>query len=438
MTQSTRSESTRKVRKPRPDFPLTPHPSGRWCKKVRGKLHYFGPTRNDEEGQAALEEWLRVKDDLLAGRKPREKRDGLEMLSLVVAFLQAKEKAVKSGELTQRSWNDYRNTCRAVLKCFGRTRIVEDLRPTDFGELKQSLSAGRNLTTIGNEIQRARCLFRFASDNDLIVVPVKYGPDFKRPSKKSRRRLRNDRQPLAYSADEIRQLISAANTNLAAMILLGINCGFGNTDVAQLPIATLDLDAGWHTFGRPKTGVERRCALWPETIAALRQVLNKRPAPKSPEHAGLVFLTRHGQPYVRLQMARSSEVASDTNTVLTAVHQTTWNDAISREMGKLLRAQSIKRPGLNFYSLRRTFRTVADAVGDQPAAVFIMGHADSDSDMSAIYRQHISNDRLLSVAEHVRNWLFGLIDKNRQIATIHRISTRTHRHKEQLDTKKRR
>jgi hypothetical protein len=25
-------------RKPHPDFPLTPHPSGRWCKRVRGKL----------------------------------------------------------------------------------------------------------------------------------------------------------------------------------------------------------------------------------------------------------------------------------------------------------------------------------------------------------------------------------------------------------------
>jgi hypothetical protein len=29
--------------KPYPQFPLTAHPAGYWCKKIRGKLHYFGP-----------------------------------------------------------------------------------------------------------------------------------------------------------------------------------------------------------------------------------------------------------------------------------------------------------------------------------------------------------------------------------------------------------
>ena len=29
--------------KPYPEFPLTPHPAGYWCKKIRGKVHYFGP-----------------------------------------------------------------------------------------------------------------------------------------------------------------------------------------------------------------------------------------------------------------------------------------------------------------------------------------------------------------------------------------------------------
>lgn len=56
MTKKRKSDGPRK---PRPDFPLFPHATGRWAKKVRQKLRYFGKVADDPKGKAALDKWLK-------------------------------------------------------------------------------------------------------------------------------------------------------------------------------------------------------------------------------------------------------------------------------------------------------------------------------------------------------------------------------------------
>src|SRR6516225_5332466 len=97
-----------KPSKPYPDFPLFPHATGRWAKKIRGKMHYFGPW-SDPDG--ALKKYLEQKDALHAGRKPRAETEGLTVKELANAFLNAKRALVESGELTNRSWEDYKAAC---------------------------------------------------------------------------------------------------------------------------------------------------------------------------------------------------------------------------------------------------------------------------------------------------------------------------------------
>src|SRR5438477_682806 len=86
-----------KPAKPRPDFPLTPHRAGYWCKRIRGKLHYFGPRYDATDpasataaADAALDDYNRQADALHAGRKPREETEGATVKQVANAFLHAK------------------------------------------------------------------------------------------------------------------------------------------------------------------------------------------------------------------------------------------------------------------------------------------------------------------------------------------------------------
>jgi integrase len=138
-------------------------------------------------------------------------------------------------------------------------------------------------------------------------------------------------------------------------------------------------------YPRPKTGIDRRCPLWPETVQALKDTLAVRPKPKGAADAALVFITKYGLPWHR-----------DGNAVV---------NPLSAEMGKLLHQLGINgRKGLGFYTLRHTFRTVADASKDQPAVDHIMGH--ETPHMSAVYREGIDDERLKAVGDYVHDWLF--------------------------------
>jgi integrase len=378
---STPAYTRNKPAKPYPDFPLFAHATGQWCKKVRGRFVYFGAW---DDPDAALAKHLAEKDALHAGRKPRPEAGAVTVKDACNAFLNAKDALVDAGELSPRTRADYQLVSDLLVEHLGKTRLVTDLDPDDFSTLRNKVAKRWGPHRLGSKlIQYTRCLFKHAFDAGLIPVPVRFGPGFKRPSKKTLRLTRAEQGPKLFTPDEILRLLDAAGVQLKAMILLGVNCGFGNADCAALPISAVNFDAGLIDFPRLKTGIPRRAVLWPETLTALHEVIANRPEPKKKDQAGLLFVTKYG--------GSLGKESSD--------------NPVPKETAKLLRTVRINGPkGLGFYTLRHTFRTVADEAKDQPATDFIMGH--EVPHMSAVYRETISDARLKAVADYVRGWLF--------------------------------
>jgi integrase len=175
-----------------------------------------------------------------------------------------------------------------------------------------------------------------------------------------------------YSAKEIKALLSQAAPQLKAMILLALNGGFGNGDLSEMPRTAIDLKGTLVNYPRPKTGVERRVPLWPETVAAI-QILPTF-------DSGRVFELPTGHPWIR-------------------IYDGGCDDEIGRAFGTLCDVVKVTNRG--FYSLRRTFRTLADESADQRAIALVMGH--ECGDIGGIYVQKIRDERLRAVVDCVRS-----------------------------------
>lgn len=291
------------------------------------------------------------------------------MRDLCNAFLTSKRNKLVAGELSPRTFRDYHNTTDLLIDQFGRDRRVDDLRPDDFERLRKRLAERFGAVSLKGTINMVRIVFKFAHDQRLIDESVSYCQSFARPSAKALRKARNEAGPRLFERQELLTLLDAldgkpievegkeepvtltADPTLKAMLLLGVNCGFGNTDVASLPQSAVDLEDGWVEFPRPKTEIERRIPLWPETVAALMEAISKRAKAKDRDDADLCFLTKYGKPWVRVQ-----QKGDDPDSRLPI-------DALTQRFARILKRLQINgRRGLGFYTLRRVPRVNASGV----------------------------------------------------------------------------
>ncbi|MBI1309693.1 hypothetical protein GC176_00170 [bacterium] len=373
----------KKPAKPYKDFPLFPHACGQWAKKINGRMRYFGVWADPE---AALKEYLRERDFLQAGLEPPPADGDVVLLKdLCNAFLTSKKQRLDSGELGRGTFTDYKRSCQLALDTFGRLRRAESISPADFVRLRGVITDKYGPVRTGKEITQIRMLFRWGEQQELIGRP-RFGGEFVKPSKDVMRRHRQSSLARMFEADEIRAMLDDASCQLKAWLLLGINCAFIQKDLADLPRSAVSLETGFVDFPRQKIAVERRIPLWPESIAALQDSIAARREPANETDADAFFLTAQG------------------HRVLSMRENGNRTDAVHAAMDLLQQRLGIKQARRSYGALRHTFRTIADETCDFPAILRIMGY--SDNTISNTYRERISDDRLRTVTDHVRNWLY--------------------------------
>ncbi len=361
----------------RADFPLSWHKGvGQWMKKINGKQYYFGADPND-----AHKLYMTKKEYLIAGVAQPTDNSGISVRDLVNHYLIHRERdrdspGTSTNSITKGTFAEYKDT-GSVMVALWNHRVVRSLTPLDFAELRHKLDSG-SPDRLRRRMTNVRSIFKWGRSVDLLTSDVKFGNEFDLADKSQLRKARANRKEPIFDAETINKALEAAWPAMKAFILLGINCGYYAKDISDLRNSYVDGE--FIQFAREKTGIDRRCWLWPETRAAIAAAK----APENPEDR--MFLSKRGKP-------------------LNVVHGRNRTDLIANSWQDIKELIGLKRENSGFKCFRHTFRTEADGAKDPEAVMMVMGH--TDGTMGEVYRHRFDDDRLIAVAQHVRTWLFG-------------------------------
>lgn len=374
-------------KKPYKTFPLWPHKSGSWCAVIDNRRHSFGGWSQDQKGDAALTRYHSFMETKRKGIAPLVTDHTVTVKEVVNRYLTRQFRRASSGDLGQRDYGDAMRSITVFAGLVGGGTRVSDLRPAHFTTVRDKLAEKMSASTVKRHITHIKGMFRWAFDQGLIIAPPRFGGEFKPPRKSA------PRPVLLFTAEEINGMIAKATLPLRAMIRLGIECGFGNNDVATLRWEQVNLDKRLMDLHRAKTFIARRCAISADLVndlKAWREIQETRKVPiKDP---GLVFTTLNGERYVR-ETPRADPLKPPGIV-----------DSVAVAFGKLLRDKLKWRiPGESdgrfFYTLRRTHRTWTDELRDPHASALVMGH--SFGSVAGLYVQHVDNARLFLLNQHI-------------------------------------
>lgn len=343
-------------------FPVKPRPDGRFQKRIHARLYYFGAGGDRKE---AIAEYDRVKHALYEGRSPsRTPADDrtLTIRDLALRFLDDKLAEVNVNRLSLKWHKQHARALKRFVDFIGPDRTISSITPDDFGAYGRKLSVAVGEHAYNRERSSVNAMFNHAFDCDWIENRMKTGRGFRKVSAAT---IRGNRQHKLISPATLIALLSAAEPQMQAMILLGINGGFGGTDCGKLLWEHVDVEAKAIRSRRSKSKIVRDTPLWDQTLSAIRRL---------PGKGAYVFRTKYGG---------------------------IWNDtAVAHQFAVLRESLGEQIPHVVFSDLRHTFATHAAAAQDYDAKERIMGHKLRGLD--DVYVEAVFDDRLRAVADRVR------------------------------------
>ena len=346
-----------KPEKPYEKFPLFPHATGRWAKKIKGKHVYFGPW-NDWEG--ALERFHNY-------AKPSRFTFG----GSVVEYLTSRSEMEEVDKITARHLTDIRITLSKVVKSIGARKILSSIESREWGRWRRDLERTNKHVSVAGHLRRLRAFLRWAEREKIANFPLT--DQLHLPTRKELRRERSKRPAKLFMPEEIKRIMPYGG-QLKAMILLGLNAGLGPNELAHMDHS--HVENGWLVYPRSKTGVERRVPLWKETLAELPEGEGDQP----------VFVTQRGNRWTGKKDSGANPISQ----------------AFLKRCKEVKAYKAFK----GFYSLRHTCATIGQESGDPAAIEYILGHAADPNDMAHTYRERMTDSRLLRVVNHVHEWLY--------------------------------
>jgi integrase len=362
---------------PKGKFPLSKSGNGQWCKRHHYNYVYFG--KDKEEAYNKYVEWLA---GVRAGKDPKTARADAEgqghksMQVVANAYLEYQHTQYVGNQIEWQTYNDACVLLTSFVKFVGPHTPNGEVTTKTLQKYRTSLIEKRLApNTINNRLRAVKAMYRWVLANEEVSQTPSLGAIALLATPET--------QKQTFTAEESRKLIEAADPQMRAMILLGLNCGFGCTDCAEVEWRHFDLVAGYVDFPRPKTHVPRNFELWPDTLAALKALTPR------PELGPLVFYTRWGSPWIRPSYKGRGR-----------------DDEIGKAFKKVAkRAEVPLEKGNAFYALRRTAATVAAETGDAFAVQRILGHRDLTMASRYVQKRKRRCVNTVRATEHVSHWL---------------------------------